>query len=176
MRRAWRRLGWAHRAAGLALGAALGVAGAAGAGAWHVSVEGPARAAPSSVPLPTLPAREAALPRAQVLAAIGKAPFRPDRQPPARRYLLPDERRAAAVLTPAAPYRQMKLLGTAVLPDGGGLAALQLSGQSAQVVRVGDPVGAFTLIAVAPGVATLAGPDTTIVLRLPLPGRQGGTR
>ena len=104
-----------------------------------------------------------------VLAAVTKDPFRPDRKRPASRYKLPEERAAAAARARRTPpaLGRMRLLGTAALPGGGGLAALEMPGRPAWVVRVGEAVEGLQLISVERGLATFAGPDTTFTLSLP---------
>ena len=102
-------------------------------------------------------------------AAVDAAPFRPDRTRPAVRYTVVANG-AAAAPRPAPmrpPMPQLRLQGVAVLPNGGGLAALSVNGRPAQVVRVGQVVEGLRLVRVRAGAATLSRPDTTLVLQLP---------
>jgi hypothetical protein len=112
-----------------------------------------------------VPPRQGVVSELMLLAAVGKDPFRPDRQRPSTRYLLPGHRpppRPPGRL----PYAGIQLLGTAVLSAGGDLASLQIPGKPPQVVRVGQEFAGLTLLRVERGVATLAGPDTTVTVRL----------
>ncbi len=104
---------------------------------------------------------------------MARDPFRPDRRRPPARYRLPGERSRAATghALPSA-FARMRLLGTAVLPQGGGLAAVELPGRRQRVLRTGQELEGFRLQRVGRGLAVFAGPDTTIVLRLPEPGRE----
>lgn len=119
--------------------------------------------------MPEVPAPREALPAKVVLSAIGRDPFRPDRRPATQRYRLPGE----------APPRTMpsvanwQLLGTASRADGRGIAAIATSGgRDARVYHVGDLVGEFRLVRVAPGTAVLAWQDTTITLTTSGQGRE----
>jgi len=112
-----------------------------------------------------VPPRQGVVSMSMLLAAVGKDPFRPDRQRPSTRYLLPGHRpppRPPGRL----PYAGIQLLGTAVVSEGGDLASFQIPGKAPQVVRVGQEFAGLTLLSVERGVATLAGPDTTVTVRL----------
>jgi len=103
-----------------------------------------------------------------VMAAVARHPFRPDRTRPASRYQLPAERRAAAERASRLPpaVARMRLLGTATLPGGEGLAALELPGSPPRVIRVGQVVEGLRLLSVQRGMATFESPDTTFTLSL----------
>ena len=114
-----------------------------------------------------VPARDAS--DGVVLAAVARDPFRADRKRPPGRYRLPGEAPSPAPAipmgTPAPPVYAYRLLGTVVLADGGGLAALAGPSGEGKVVRTGQSIDQFRLVRVTPGSATLAGADTTLVLR-----------
>jgi hypothetical protein len=106
-------------------------------------------------------------------------PFQPSRTRPAVRFRTRAPRSddvsggspvAAAVL----PTPTMTLQGIAHLPDGSALAVLSVRGGSAQLVRRGQSLDQFRLTRVDSSTATLVGPDTTIILKLP--GSSAGIR
>ena len=121
-----------------------------------------------------VPERRQAAPESIVFAAVARDPFRAERTRPAVRYQLPGDRlpelRAGSVSRQRLPI--ISLLGIAVLSDGDALAALQVRGHPARLMRVGDTIEGLELVAVDSVAATLTGSDTTVVLRLP--GRSGG--
>jgi hypothetical protein len=139
-------------------------------------------------PLPTAaePAAMAAMPEVQpadaarddaaVLVAVARDPFRPDRRHAPGRYRLPGEVAVAAPLAsapayaPPTPPAALRALGTIVLPDGRGLAAVAGASGRGRVLRVGQTIDGFQLVRVAPGEVTLRGADTTLVLRTPAGG------
>ena len=100
-----------------------------------------------------------------VLAAIARAPFRPDRNPPSIRYELPSDRRAPAMPVPPNPFLRARLVGT-VLQSGGGLAMLDLPGRGSRVVSVGGSIDGFRLLRVERGAADFQGPDTLVTFRV----------
>lgn len=114
--------------------------------------------------MPGVPPRGTGIADSLILVALTKDPFRPDRQRPSERYRMPGERDPSA----AAPSAlgSLRLLGTAALPRGAGVAAFQAPGQPPRVVRVGQSVQGFKLKKVDRGIAVLQGPDSSIVLRL----------
>src|SRR6185436_16139998 len=92
-----------------------------------------------------------------VLAAVARDPFRADRKRPPGRYRLPGEPAppsapaAMPMGTPAPPVYSYRLLGTVVLADGGGLAALAGPTGEGKVVRTGQSIDQFRLVRVTPG-------------------------
>ncbi len=113
-----------------------------------------------------VPPRQGVVSESMLFAAVGKDPFRPDRRRPRTRYLLPSNRPPPRPPAGRLPYAGIKLLGTAVMSEGGDLASLQIPGKPPQVVRVGHEFAGLTLLGVERGVATLAGPDTTLTVQL----------
>lgn len=115
-----------------------------------------------------------------VLAAVARDPFRPDRRRPPGRYRLPGEALpappmptyTAPVYTAPEPTYSFRALGTVILPDGSGLAAVAGQSGEGRVLKVGQSIEGFRVVRVAPGVVTLEGNDTTLVLRTP----EGGTQ
>ncbi|HSU15694.1 hypothetical protein [Longimicrobium sp.] len=104
-----------------------------------------------------------------VLTAVERDPFRADRRRPPGRYRMPGEPAPAPVATPAVaaappPVYVYRLLGT-VVTESGGLAAIAGPSGEGKVVRLGQPIDQFRLVKVTPGSATLAGHDTTLVLK-----------
>jgi hypothetical protein len=108
-------------------------------------------------------ADSARIPEVLVLSAVSRDPFRPDRQRPSERYLLPSERRPAMLLQ--RPVLQVRLIGT-VMGPGGGAAALQQPGRAPRMLEVGDSIDGYRLLRVEAGSAALQGPDTTITVRV----------
>ncbi len=153
-----------------ALGAG-GAAVAAGVALWRAFALEPLpapRPAAAILDRPVMAA--AALYTAErVLAAVEKDPFQPERRRPALRFRFPAEavashRRAAQGPDLSAAVR---VIGTAVLPDGGGFAICQRSGGSPTLVRLGGTLGDLTLKAVEPGQATFVTPGgATLVVRV----------
>lgn len=141
----------------------------------------PRRAEPEAMaPLPQIAARPGDDTGVLVLATVARDPFRPDRRRPPGRYRLPGEALPAPAMpqyTPpvyTAPARTFALraLGTVIMPDGTGLAAVAGQSGEGRVLRVGQSIEGFRVTRVAPGEVTLQGNDTTLVLRTP----EGGTQ
>ena len=101
-----------------------------------------------------------------VLAAVSRAPFRPDRKPPSIEYVLPSERRPPVAPVPPSPFLRARLVGT-VLQAGGGLAMLDVPGRGSRVVSVGSSLEGFRLLRVERGAADFQGPDTLVTFRVP---------
>lgn len=158
-------------AAAVAALAALVCLGLA-ARAWHVE----SRARPGSPTtwngLPDAPETAGAAVDSAARAAVAAAPFRPERVPPEERYRLPSERRSTER---SSLPEGLRLVGTAVRPGGTRLAAFHLN-RAPRVAGAGDEVGGLVVVRVDPGSVTLAGPDTTLVLRLGRPGEEDPDR
>lgn len=72
------------------------------------------------------------------------------------------------ITTVAPTTPTVRLQGVAVMPSGAAVAVVSVEGRPAQLMRVGQLVtDGLRLTRIERGSATLAGPDTTIVLRLP---------
>jgi len=133
-----------------------------------------------ALPAPTPPAveleRTSAAPRLpysfeQVLAAVDRDPFQPARRRPALKFQLPEEV-AARLASGVAADRPagIRVIGTAVLPDGG-FALCQRAGGSPMLVRLGGTLGDLTLKAVDPGTATfLTASGATLIVHVVKPG------
>jgi len=162
---------------GLTLAAlgAIGAALAAGGALWRALAPGPlpAAAQPLAVRDHAGPPRRPAYAADQVLAAIEKDPFQADRRRPAVRFRLPQEARPSRrpVADASASSAAVRVIGTAVLPDGGGFAICQRSGGSPTLVRLGGTLGDWTLKAVEAGQVTfVTASGATLVLRVLKPG------
>ncbi len=144
---------------------------AAGSALWRALVLEPLPAARAATGSDTVvaPPRRSAPATEQVLAAIEKDPFRADRRRPATAFRLQGEPGAShrrAVPAPVVPAT-VRVIGTAVLPQGGGFAICQRSGGSPTLVRLGGTLGDLTLKAVEPGAATfLTAAGVTLVVRV----------
>jgi hypothetical protein len=138
----------------------------------------PARAEPETMePMPRVIAKPGDESGVLVLSTVARDPFRPDRRRPPGRYRLPGEQVPAAPMampsyTPPPPTYPFRNLGTVVLPDGTGLAAVAGQSGEGRVLRVGQSIDGFRVTRIVPGVVTLRGADTTLVLRTP----EGGTQ
>lgn len=93
-----------------------------------------------------------AAPRASILAAtLDRNPFHPERRRPTQPFLMPGEE----VVKPpsdsvAAPAAALRLVGTAVVGEGG-FAMCQWGSEPPRLVRVGASMNQLTLELVAPG-------------------------
>jgi len=106
------------------------------------------------------------LPRIELERAVSQDPFQPDRRAPARRYVLPGQRRVLATRearepTPAPEFR---VVGSARI-GGGGVALVQVDdGDLAIVVSVGESIEGYRLVSVTEDGATLAADGGTWAL------------
>ncbi len=154
---------------GVLVAAIILCTGAALEAAWLDPVYPPAQLIRDWSVNATSPLERSAIPLTVVASGVSKDPFRPDRNRPPSRYRLPGDRtadvRARASVPPS--LARTRLLGTAVRPGRPGLAAFQVPGRQPRMLRVGQLLEGFELASVERGIATLVGPDTTLVLRLP---------
>jgi len=109
----------------------------------------------------------------RLLGAVTKDPFHPERRRPGARFQPPADLAAAAAhrQDAQATEQSLRVIGTAVAPDGGGFAMCAWAGGSPRIVRVGERVGAWVLRRVSPGAAeftTSAG--QAVVVRVPKAG------
>jgi hypothetical protein len=91
--------------------------------------------------------------------AVERAPFDPGRQPPARRYLLPDQiepprREQPPPQRPAPP--QVRVLGTVVAPAGN-VAVVQLADGKKRVMTVGQEMEGYRVAAIESGAVVMSG-------------------
>lgn len=122
--------------------------------------------------LPDAPPAPAAASDSATRAAVANAPFRPEREPPKERYRLPEERDRQG----ASPLPEgLQLVGTAVRAGGTRLAAFHLD-RRPRVARAGEAIGGLRVVRVEPGAVVLSGPDTTLTLRLDVPGEAAPDR
>lgn len=135
---------------------------------WHVAPAAGPGTPTEWTGLPDAPDGAAAGSDSAARAAVAAAPFRPEREPPEERYRLPEERDRDG----AAPLPEgLRLVGTAVRDGGTRLAAFHLD-RRPRVARAGDAIGDLRVIRVEPGAVVLSGPDTTLTLRLDVPGQE----
>jgi len=86
--------------------------------------------------------------------------FAIDRMAPPERYPMPGEfRDEGAPVVAAAPPARPSVLGTAVGIDGAAFATAQLPGTPPRIVRVGDRLGVFTVVAITRGTVTFRAAD-----------------
>ena len=108
----------------------------------------------------------------RVLTAVDRDPFQSARRRPALAFRLPDDVTASRRPSPVAADQPaaIRVIGTAVLPDGG-FALCQRAGGSPTLVRLGGTLGDLTLKAVGPGSATfLTASGATLVVHVVKPG------
>lgn len=121
--------------------------------------------------MPDVAARPPAASDAQILRAVARDPFRADRRRPPGRYRMPGEPPPPEPQAPAYEYAAtpvlpaFSLLGTVVLGDGRGMAAMGGQGGESRIVRVGEEIEGFRMLRVGNGTATLSNGDTTLVLK-----------
>lgn len=120
--------------------------------------------------MPQVAARTPDATDAQILRAVARDPFRPDRRRPPGRYRMPGEPAPVEpqpvfdyAAAPAVPA--FTLLGTVDLGGGRGMAAMGGQGGESRIVRVGEEIEGFRMVRVGPGTATLSNGDTTLVLK-----------
>jgi hypothetical protein len=94
-------------------------------------------------------------------------PFMPDRER-GERYVLPGERIEAPRIEPPPPPPPLRLIGTAVVADGG-IAIVQLEDDSHRLLEIGDLVEGYRLATVHPFSATLQGEGRSVDLHVQPP-------
>jgi hypothetical protein len=167
--------GWtpANRAALAVLAASALVCASAANGARRIA-PAPERPAPRAVAeMPAVEARVSTASDAQILRAVSRDPFRPDRRRPPGRYRMPGAEPAIddtptfdySFTPPPRPAPALTLVGTVILADGAGLAAVAGQGGDSRVLRVGEQMDGFRVVRVTNGSATLTNGDTTLVLK-----------
>lgn len=140
------------------------------AGALHVEPPPASDAsAPAWNPLPPEADTSESTGDASIRAAVGADPFREDRSPPERRYVLPRHRTDDPGPGRTARRVGVRLVGTATFTDRPGLAALRLEARRSRVVTSGTRVGGLNVTRIEAGRIVLSGPDTTLVLRVASP-------
>lgn len=84
-----------------------------------------------------------------------------DRTAPAGRYPMPGEfiDEPAPVASSGPPPARPQVLGTAVGLDGSAFATAQLPNMSPRIVRVGDKLGIYTVVAITRGTVTFRAAD-----------------
>lgn len=133
--------------------------------------------APAAFHLPPIRSRSVP-PREYLALAVASAPFAHDRRAPADRFRMPDEagamegeRPPASGPTAEGDASMIRLTGTMLLPDGQTVALAQWATDPPRLLRPGESLRGFTLLAVAEGSATFAAPDgTETEVFIPEPG------
>lgn len=92
-------------------------------------------------------------PQIDLEAVGGNDIFQPDRNPLPYRYRMPGESAPATESAPAEVARPV-VLGTVIATDGAHFATCQLQGGRPTVVRTGDRIGEYTVIAIERGKVT----------------------
>jgi hypothetical protein len=165
---AWRRmpLGLTLAVLGVALAALV-----AGVALWRALALAPLPAARVAVTFAdgAAPSASAATGGGRLLATLAADPFAPTRRRPAERFRLPQDGGGGhhRATDGADRLAAVRVIGTAVLPDGGGFAICQRAGGPALLVRLGGTLGDWTLTAVEPSVATfVTAAGATLVVRV----------
>lgn len=121
-------------------------------GAIHVD---PVTAAAPPVPLADSVLRFAARGAdADIAGAVARDLFADDRRAPRRRYLMP----GSVAAEPGEPSPAPTVLGTAI-GSGDDFAICQVAGGRPTIVRVGEKVGDFAVIAITRSRVVFRGPD-----------------
>lgn len=114
-------------------------------------------------------ARGSTRPPADIMTAVDKDLFAPDRSAPDVPYRMPDE--SDTNDKPAAEPMKPIVLGTAVATDGRSFATLQLGDASPTLVHVGDKIGEWVVKAIGRGKIVLVSTSGTRAdLTVPKPG------
>jgi hypothetical protein len=113
----------------------------------------------------TAPARGVQIDPEQV---VEKDIFAIDRSAPVERYPMPGEEREKAPVVVTPPAARPAVLGTAVGVDGHAFATVQLPNTQPRIVRVGDKLGVFTIVAITRGTVTFrAGTEPPFQINAP---------
>jgi len=138
---------------GLALAALLACAGLTGWSLERALVLDPLPAIPATMPFRSMLAAESRSPlaTARLARAVGKDPFHPERRRPTLRFRFPGEGSAASATVDAPSSGSLKLIGTAIMPEGKGFAMCQVGAEPPKLVRIGERVGQLTLKGIEPG-------------------------
>ena len=120
----------------------------------------PAAVVADTTPIRGEPATHMAL--SDVLTAVAEDPFHPERRVPDRRFSV-DE--GPVVGMAPAPAGSLRLTGTALLPSGA-FALVALGAESPRIVRVGERVGPYRLVAIRKGEAEfdMGGENVTLTV------------
>lgn len=98
--------------------------------------------------------------------AVSRAPFDPERRPPAQRYRLPGEQMVeVTALAEQPPVPPLRVLGT-IAGIGGGIAVIQEEGERPKVVSVGQMIGEYRVASVQEEVVTVSSGGWEIELAL----------
>lgn len=166
--RRWDR--WSRRAAAALVAAGLGLA-AVLAGALHVEPPTTEGASPAAAGADLPPPSDGSGPDLgeAIRTAVGADPFREERAPPDRRYVLPAHRADEPADTRPAGRGRVQLVGTATFADRDGVAAFRMEDGRPRVAGPGSEVGGLSVVRVEEGRVVLSGPDTTLVLEVEPP-------
>lgn len=85
--------------------------------------------------------------------------FAMDRSAPAERYPMPGETRDKEAPVATTPPAKPRVLGTALGAGGEAFATAQQPGSPPQIVRVGDRIGPYTVVAITRGTVTFRAAD-----------------
>jgi hypothetical protein len=138
---------------GLAVAALLASTGVAAWSLQRALVVNQLSVIPAAVPFQNAFAREprSTLAIARLAGAVGKDPFHPERRRPTLRFRFPGEGAPASATTDAPSSGSLKLIGTAIMPEGKGFAMCQVGAEPPKLVRIGERVGQLTLKGIEPG-------------------------
>lgn len=166
--------GWA-RLRTLAFATLLASAGLFGSSLRRALVVEPLPGLPAGTTTPPAArmADRAPVPPAVLARAVEADPFHPERRRPAVAFRLPGEPQPGEEAGPsAAPDRgDLRLIGTAVLPEGRSFALCEWPGEAPRLVRLGETLHQWTLRVVEPGRAVfVAAEGATLEVRVPKAG------
>lgn len=120
--------------------------------------DGPASELPRAGGNRVAPLRQVALaPPADVDAAVEQDIFAPDRSAPSEPFHMPGEASASTAAAVASP--KPTVLGTAVSDGASSFATARFGDAAPRIVRVGDKLGPYTVVAIARGRVTFRTAD-----------------